>query len=955
MAANAPVTAEWIDSLLQLPSPEEHLALLQAANLLDANGLSQLLDQAMRLARSDPGKARHLATICAEAAEGASAPAIVPRSTYLRAQTHAINGEFDTALQLIQSAAGGFAAIGEQMEALRTNIGRMNVLNELGRHSEALDAGQVVLDALAQLGEQPPQAQLLLALAHQNRGVCFETIGRYEDALESYALSESHYIALKMTDRIGDVSNNRGIVLVHLGRVAEALEAFESAARIWAEAGLALLQAQTLSNIGEAHLVLGNYTRSLNAFEQARRLFDPLDALAHKRILLRKTADAYLALNLYPEAVAAYREVEALLKDAGMADHHARALWGMGAALVAQSQFDEAASALAEAAALFQAAGNTPMLCSVMLEQAALHDARGDRAMALHTAQQALALVSGEAWPVQHLYASMRVADLLLPDTAAAEPYLLNSQRLAEALNLPAVNYRLDSRIGHLRRLQGRDREAQNHLDLALTQIEQLRGHLSQEALRTSFLRDKTSAYEDLIELHLSHGDAESLRQAFSVAERAKSRTLVDLLTGVILPRQAMEVDSALAARLGSLQADLSATYNKFLEAAGEGDLNELRSRAIRLEQEISQLRLHAVHSVDEAAAPDQFAQPLPFEAFQAQLPQDLTLLAYHIVGEEVLAFLHQQGELRVVRELTRVRKVQELLQRLNVQWDRFRAGADFAQRHMAVLEQSAQRLLASLFAELIAPLEGRLKPNTPLAIVPHGVLHNVPFHALFDGQNYLLDRYEISYAPSATVLALCQQRSAHARDPARALISGVADALIPAALAEAQSVARGLADGGIETRTLTNEGATLEAFNTLASGCDILHLVCHGLFRADNPMFSALKLQDGWLTAADVMQLDLKNVLVTLSACESGRGTVLLGDEVIGLPRAFLGAGAASVVVSLWLVQDETTVTLMTHWYRQLREGKGRAAALRAAQQALRAMYSHPYYWAPFVLIGGR
>ncbi|HEU0292334.1 MAG TPA: CHAT domain-containing protein [Anaerolineales bacterium] len=962
MVANTPVTAEWIDELLQLPAPEQQMAFLQSAHLLDAEGLSQLLDQAMRLARSDPGKARQLAAICAEAAGEASAPVIVPRATYLRAQTHAINGDFNTALELIESAAAGFAAIGEQMEALRTNIGRMNVLNELGRHVQALESGQAVLDALAQPGEPPPQARLLLALAHQNRGVCFETIGRYEDALESYALAEAHFTALEMTDRIGDISNNRGIVLVHLGRVAEALEAFGTAARIWAEAGLTLLQAQTLSNIGDAHLVLGNYTRSLNAFEQARRLFDPLDAIAHKRILLRKTADAYLALNLYPEALAAYREVNALLKDAGMADHQARASWGMGVTLLAQSQFDEAASALAEAAALFAAAGNTPMLCSVMLEQAALHDARGDWAVALHTAGQALALVSGEAWPVQHLYASMRVADLLLPDTAAAEPYLLSSQRLAEALNLPVVNYRLNSRLGHLRRLQGRDREAQVHLDLALAQIEQLRGHLAQEALRTSFLRDKTAAYEDLIKLHLSRGDSESLRQAFGVAERAKSRTLVDMLTGVITPQEAVSAvsaDPALAARLGSLQADLSAAYNKFLEASGEGDLVEIRNQAARLEQEISQLRLNAVHFVDDAAATDQFAQPLPFEAIQAQLPPDLMLVAYHIVGEEILAFLHWQGELQVVRQLTRTATVQELLQRLNAQWDRFRAGADFAQRHMVVLEQSARRLLASLYTELMAPLDAWLKPRAqraPLAIVPHGILHNVPFHALFDGQDYLLDRCEVSYAPSATVLALCQQRSAlRAHAPNRALITGVADALIPAALAEVQSVARQLADSGIEAETLTDEGATLEALNARAPACDILHLACHGLFRADNPMFSAVKLHDGWLTAADVMQLNLKDSLVTLSACESGRNTVLLGDEVIGLPRAFLGAGAASVVVSLWLVQDETTVTLMTHWYRQLCERMGRAAALRVAQQALRERYPHPYYWAPFVLIGQR
>ncbi len=955
MAAKSPVTAEWIDALLQLPTLEERLLLLRSAQLLNSEGLSQLLDQTMQMARSDPGQARRLAIVCAEAADEANAPVIVPRSTYIRAQTYAINGEFNTALELIESAFAKYESLGEQMEALRTNIGRMHVLNELGRHMEALEAGQLVLDTLALMTEMTPQAQMVLALAHQNRGVCFETMGRYEDALESYAHAEDYFHTLNMTDRIGDISNNRGIVLTFLGRVTEALEAFESAARIWDQEGLHLLQAQTLSNIGEAHLAVGNYTRSLQAYEQARRLFDPLEAVANKSILLRKTADAYLALNLYPEALSAYRDAEALLKGAGMADHHARALWGMGATLVAQSQFAEASTTLAEAAALFKAAGHTPMLCSVMLEQAALHDAGGERPLALEVAQEALALVDGETWPVQKLYASMRVADLLFPDAAAAESYLLDAERLADTLNLPSVNYRLNSRLGHLRRLQGRDNEAQRYLDLAASQIEQLRGPLAQEALRTSFLRDKTAAYEDLIELHLARADAPSIQRAFSVTERAKSRTLVDLLTGVVAPRAGGSDDAAVTAKLEFLQADLSAVYNKMMEAAGETELTQLRDRAVRLEQEISRVRLQSLHSLTAEAVSDQFAQPLTFEKMQADLPADLVLAAYHIVGDEILVFLYGQGELRVFRNLTHVPVVQELLQRLNAQWDRFRAGPKFAERHMQVLEKSTQRVLSALYKELVSalPLEKLMGPGVSLAIVPHGLLHNVPFHALFDGQNYLIDRCEIFYAPSATVLALCQQRPIPI--PSRALIAGVADALIPAAAIEAQSVAQRLAESGIDTEILTDSAGTLAAIRTLAPDSDLLHFACHGLFRADNPMFSALKLHDGWLTAVDVMQLDLTDTLVTLSACESGRGTVLQGDEVIGLPRAFLGAGAAAIIVSLWLVHDETTVMLMTDWYQRMSEGLGRAAALRAAQRSLRERYPHPYYWAPFVLIGGR
>ena len=119
--------------------------------------------------------------------------------------------------------------------------------------------------------------------------------------------------------------------------------------------------------------------------------------------------------------------------------------------------------------------------------------------------------------------------------------------------------------------------------------------------------------------------------------------------------------------------------------------------------------------------------------------------------------------------------------------------------------------------------------------------------------------------------------------------------------------------------------------------------------------MFSSLKLHDGWLTAADVMQLDLAGALVTLSACESGRNEVLAGDELIGLTRAFLGAGASTLVASLWIVQDQTTASLMEKYYGRLRDGAEPAEALRAAQLAIKEEHTHPYYWAPFVLVGKR
>lgn len=960
MSLDFQITSEFINELLAQPTLEQQSASLQRAGLLHAEGMSRLLDAATHLVRDDPGQARRLAILCATMADSAGAPLIVPRATYIRAQTHAINGEFNIALSLIKSAHDGYAALGEELEALRTNVGLMHVLGELGRQQEAIEVGQTVLHALEDQhrpDETAPKLDLLAALVYQNLGACYERMGRYNEALSAYASAEERYLALDMTEHLSDISNNRGIVLLNLGRASEALKAFQTAAAIRAEAGLTLLHAQSLINIGDAHLLLGNYARSLEAFEQARHLVESLDALAEQHILLLDTADAYLALNLYPEALAAYQEADTSLQTAGMAHHRARALWGMGSALIAQSRFEEAEHALAEAASLFAAADNVPLLCSVMLEQAALLAAQGDRDTALATARQALALVTGHDWPVQRTYAHLRLADLLLPEAAQAEPHLLEAQRLAERLALPHLRYRLNQRLGHLRRLQGRDAEAQGLLEAAVEEIERLRGTLAQEVMRASFLQDKMAAYEDLVHLHLARGGEADIQRAFAVAEQAKSRALVDMLTGVVETKPAMPSDPELATQLRTLQADLNAIYNEILGSAGDREhhapLPELHARATELEREISRLRLQASAKM---TAVDPFEVSLPLDAIQAQLPPDVVLVAYHILGDEIMAFISAGGCIRAVRHLSTSALVHELLQRLDMQWDRFRAGRAFVERHMKVLERSAQRVLLSLYEALIAPLEAALHEgmeslggSQKIAIVPHGILHQVPFQALFDGERYLLERFEISYAPSATVLALCHRRAP--RHSGKALVLGVADPSIPAVADEVRAVARQL--DGAEIRV--NGQATLAALQTRAPDCDVLHLACHGLFRADNPMFSALKLHDGWLMAADVLQLDLAGALVTLSACESGRSQVMGGDEIMGLTRAFLGAGAATLVVSLWLVQDETTAELMATWYAQLRNGMGPAAALRTAQLALKAQHAHPYYWAPFILVGQR
>jgi tetratricopeptide (TPR) repeat protein len=647
-----------------------------------------------------------------------------------------------------------------------------------------------------------------------------------------------------------------------------------------------------------------------------------------------------------------------------MVYERAWALWGMGAALAAQSLHKAAGEALAAAADLFSGLGNDHLLSAVMLEQAALLAAHNEQDAAQHTVRQALDLVGDRAWSVQRFFAILRLADLLLPDDpGSAESLLLEAQTILADYPLPHLRFRWLQRIGRLYLLQGRDQEAEEELETAVRETEQVRGGLAREATRISFLHDKTDVYEDLIRLYLRRGSEVDLQKAFRVAEQAKSRALVDRLLGAVgVALDAEGDDPVRLERLQALQADLNAAYNELLGYSQDGErtatVREVGHRIQLLEDEIGRLRLAS--GGNGATLTPTPAGDLTLFQLGDELPPGVTLLAYHLLGDEVLAFVYHNGQLRVRRHLTTRAKVTGLLDELSIEWDRFRADPAFVKRQLPRLEQSARQLLRRLYDALIGPLAADLPTGDAarLAIVPHGLLHHVPFQALFDGERYLLERLQIGYAPSATVLALCSRRLL--RRQGRAVVVGVADDLIPHVMDEARAVADHLPAADL----LLNGAATVAAIRQRSTGCRLLHLACHGLFRADNPHFSALKLADGWLTAADVGRLTFSGAFVALSACESGRSEALGGDEIVGLVRAFLGAGATGLAVSLWLVEDKTTAQLMTTFYEAYAHREGTnvpggdpelhyAAALRDAQLALKESHPHPYFWAPFIYVG--
>jgi CHAT domain-containing protein len=328
----------------------------------------------------------------------------------------------------------------------------------------------------------------------------------------------------------------------------------------------------------------------------------------------------------------------------------------------------------------------------------------------------------------------------------------------------------------------------------------------------------------------------------------------------------------------------------------------------------------------------------------QSLLGSDEQLVEFFTLRDEVLAFVLDRHRVRTVRGLASRTEVIEQVDRLRFQWSKFAPG-DYADRNGADLLVSTQKVLRNLYEMLMEPLADLLT-STRLIVAPYGALHGVPFHALFDGEKYALDRWEFAYTPSGAVWHACRIRGEG--KAVKSLLLGVSEPNIAHVRDEVAALGALLP----EARVCLDEAAALSAIPADAE-FRYIHFATHGVFRKDNPLFSALRLSDGWLIAHDLCRRRLDCSVATLSACRTGLSAVAPGDEVLGLVWGFLHAGARAVLVSLWTADDAATADLMRDFYAGLTHGKGRAQSLRDAQWALRKRYPHPYHWAAFALVG--
>lgn len=937
--------------------------------------VSALKAEVDRLVGCDLKSAGQLATRLEQLAETLGDRRAQAFAEASRARVLHFTGSFADAERLYNRARQALNAAGLKAEAGAVQMQTVGVLIDLGRYQDALRLAKATRRQLA--ASEPVQ----LAQLENNIGNIYYRLDRYQQSLAHYDRAREVFAVAGDETMRAFVDFNRANVLAEMDRHTEALALTESAAAGFERAAQPAFAAEARFHIAYLQFLRGNYNEALAAYHEAR---DRLSALgSHVRIAWcdQEMAEVLLALNAFDDAAESAAAAGAQFSKCGMPYEAAQAGVVQALAQMGQQQFDEAQQGLRAARRVFDERHNKATIATVDAYLAELALRRGDLPEAAAYANAALRVFSRGRLATRAAYARLLAARAAYAQKDLTKAARLSRHALAdvEGLFAPAVAYQCHHLTGCIARDRKHVAPALASFRRAVEAIEQMRGGIVADEFKATFLRDKIPAYEDAIAACLDAGDDELLTEAFRLVESSKSRALADLITRYA--RESAAASSALKPerreRLTKLIADLNWYNSQAGLAEDKGDqrgaemADRHRQTVARTERQIA--RLFRRLELESPA----FAEMQPMHSVTvADLCDTLqigeTAVEYFMTGEQVSAFVATRDGLRVVRHLAAKREVEQLLMALRFQIEKFNYGAKFVEAHFSQLRRATNEILSLLYERIFAPLKP-LIAGSQLIIIPHGELHYIPFHALKAGDEYLIETHEVSYAPSASVLKLCRARRFAARDARReSAISHERSSTSAPSSAEAAGdgllVALGLAESGtpsIEEEihqlarlfpnavTLTGDAATRENLFKAAPRARFLHLASHGFFRRDNPMFSFLKLADSQLNFYSLLDLQLNAEMVTLSACHTGVNKVFPGDELHGLMRGFLHAGAPSVVASLWAVSDQSTAELMRELYTGIRDGASKRAALRSAQLAIKEAYGHPYYWAPFVLMG--
>lgn len=730
--------------------------------------------------------------------------------------------------------------------------------------------------------------------------------------------------------------------------------------------------------------------RALIVLDEARTLFAARSDRISEAEVLIIVADVLRESGAAARAVPVLDEALALLDGLGEPFWEARVLRQRAQARSQAGDADGGFGDLEAAADIFRRLGKPVDAAGVDAVRAVMASQLGRFRDAVTYGERALSALAGAGRDADELGALSAVAyglqELGEPDRALAA-YNGLIERAWQRGDQRLVVFAYCNRA-QIRWQQGEAKASEEDRHRAIAGFEAAWARLPATAPeRATYLERQVDAYDNLIVLL-----ADTYRgvEGFAIAERFRARAFLDMLNEAVLDRAA------------SGQEGLRSRERELLDALGRTRLEleagaDVRPRLEELEIDLAQL--HATLRLRDPRYAELVAPRPPEEAqVREALRPDEALAAYWILDDRLLIWTLTRERLRFaevpVARAELARAVADYLEPL-------RSPARAEDVFLRGGEEAHLELGRRLHRWLVGSLPRAVREKDTLIVVPDDFLHYLPFGSLvaecdeaveetadravfeaYRGCRYLgLDK-ALAYTPSAGVFLSLRQRRAERREALPSLLAmapsfdgetaALRGGLAPGPLRHSQQEARAAAGFFAAGRSYFGADASEGRFKDEAGRHPYVHLATHGLVSDELPMTSGVLLaagdgEDGLLQAHEVLALRLEADLVTLSACRTGRGELRRGEGILGLSRAFLYAGASSVAVTHWDVDDRSTLLLTRELYRRLTAGASRAEALREARRTLfgetgemrlvlsrrPVAYAHPRFWSALVLIG--
>jgi len=903
------------------------------------------------------------------------------------------------ALEFLDAAGEQFLSLGDKGNWARSRISWVLSAGWLGRVEDALKAGEQARSVFLQLHEY-----YWAAVIDNNIAWVLDNIGRYQDALALY--DNMLKVFPNITDQgedfiarsIAIAKVNQGRLLSWLGKFNEAYLLQEEAQASFLVLGEKDLVVEVEINLAELDNMQGYYGSALRRYYKARESLLQSDRsnvliLAELKLAM---ANCLIKLNRAQEACLLCEEAVKTYRESGISLTTANALRDYAAALMASGRLKEALHILDEAWDLFNRGGFEPLAFLTRLQQAELLLEMGVVDDAYELARQVKGYCDTHGLVARSVRASIVITDALIQKaqtTASQQKIEQQGMFLDEVINLCnqmkelAQQHHLQEEIykshyllGQIFALYGDSAKAADYYETAITQIEHILDNLTHD-LSPSFLRTAWAVCEAMIALCLKEGQNDL---AFNYLERVRSITLRQYLNNLRTPfsqeKARDATSSVLALRTQHELKEWQERYRSYTMLLSDIDFSisptldkeiiekELKRCEVKLSELFERLHLHQLDVTRRDKRPSRRGikpdkslrnrENIHLEQLQQHISSEQLLLAYYLYKDQLVIFAITKEQLITHVNPTGAAQLEQLLPLFHAHLQ----PAGWADPRTPP-QQVIRRLLSKLYNLLIAPVESLLPSMSGcLTIVPYGPLHQLPFHALFDGTHFLIENIQISYlSASSLLLHLSSNGGKRNTSSLNAKVATKSPLVLAYSgnwqLQRVQDEAKIIVEimGG---RCYLEREATIARLIEEAPGSSVIHLATHGKSRLDAPDFSYVRLADGQLNAIDAFSLNLEKCeLVTLSGCETGLALSSGGDEQLGLGRAFLAAGATSLVMSLWPVEDSTTNELMKRFYQNLSKGESKVQALRDAQCGLlheeNLGSTHPYFWAAFRLVG--